>query len=171
MPDRKWRAGRKIASAVAAGVALLGIGIGAGVSQAATVPPRSHSGVVVMRNDTNRNITAYKLQYADPMTGLYGLDPVGDGEVYDVHWTVVGRSEVLGYGRYDWGRMGSYQSGPVSIALTGSDYRYTRIYITLNGSWYGYTTGTYPPYGHGQHYTSAHTIITPGEPSTNMVRF
>jgi hypothetical protein len=171
MPDRKWRAGRKIASAVAAGVALLGIGIGAGVSQAATVPPRSHSGVVVMRNDTNGNITAYKLQYADPMTGLYGLDPVGDGEVYDVHWTVVGRSEVLGYGRYDWGKMGEYRSGPVSIALTGSGYRYTRIYITLNGSWYGYTTGPYPPYGHGQHYTPAHTIITPGEPSTNMIRF
>jgi hypothetical protein len=171
MPDRKWRAGRTIASAVAAGVALLGIGIGAGVSQAATVPPRSHNGVVVMRNDTNGNITAYRLQNADPMTGTSGVLPVGDGEVYNVHWVVVDRNEVLGYGQYWWGKMGTYRNGPVSIALTGSDYRYTRIYITLNGSWYGYTTGPYPPYGHGQHYTRAHTIITPGEPSTNMVRF
>jgi hypothetical protein len=169
MPDRVWRAGRKIAGALAASVALLGIGIG--VSQAATVPPRSHTGVVVMRNDTNNNITGYRLQYADPMTGLYGADPVGDGEVYDVHWTVIGRSEVLGYGRYDWGRMGTYRSGPVSIALTGSGYRYTRIYITLNQSWYGYTNGPYPAYGHGQHHTFAHTIIAVNDPTINMIRF
>ena len=45
--------------------------------------------------------------------------PVGDGEVYDVHWTVVGRNEVLGYGRYWWGKKGTYRNGPVSIALTG----------------------------------------------------
>jgi hypothetical protein len=171
MPDRKWRAGRKIASAVAAGVALLGIGVGAGVSQAATVPPRSHSGVVVMRNDTNGNITPYKLQYADPMTGTSGALPVGDGEVYKVHWTVVDRNEVLGYGRYWWGRMGTYRNGPVSIALTGSGYRYTRIYITLNQSWYGYTNGPYPAYGHGQHHTFAHTVIAVNDPTINMIRF
>ena len=44
---------------------------------------------------------------------------MGDGEVYDVHWTVVGRNEVLGYGRYWWGKMGTYRNGLVSIALTG----------------------------------------------------
>ena len=60
MPDRNARrSGRKIARPLSR-VALLGIGVG--VSQAATVPPRSHSGVVVMRNDTNNNITDYRLQ-------------------------------------------------------------------------------------------------------------
>ena len=52
-----------------------------------------------MRNDTNYNITDYKLQNADPMTGLYGLDPVGDGEVYAVHWTWVSKNQANGTGK------------------------------------------------------------------------
>ena len=170
MPDRNARGtGRKIASVVAASVALLGTGVG--VSQAATVPPRSHSGVVVMRNDTNFNITDYKLQYADPMTGLYGAYPVGDGEVYAVHWTWVSKNQANGIGKYDWGRMGSYRNGPVNLVLLGSNYKYTRIDITLTQSWYGYTNGAYPPYGHGQHHTSAHTRVAVNDPTTNLVRF
>ena len=122
MPDRNvWRAGRKIGSVVAASVALLGIWIG--VSQGATVPPRSHSGIVVMRNDTNSNITDYRLQNVDPMTGLYGAYPVGDGEVYAVHWTWVSKNQVNGTGKYDWGRMGSYRNGPVNLVPLGSGYK------------------------------------------------
>jgi hypothetical protein len=170
MPDRNvWRAGRKIGSVVAASVALLGIWIG--VSQGATVPPRSHSGIVVMRNDTNSNITDYRLQNVDPMTGLYGAYPVGDGEVYAVHWTWVSKNQVNGTGKYEWGRMGSYRNGPVNLVLLGSGYKYTRIDITLTQSWYGYTNGAYPAYGHGQHHTFAHTRVALKDPTTNLVRF
>jgi hypothetical protein len=164
-----WRAGRKIAGVAAASVALLGSAIG--VSQAATVPRHSHSGVVVMRNNTNLKITDYKLQNVDPMTGLYGAYPVGDGEVYAVHWTWVSKNQANGVGKYDWGRMGSYRSGPVNLVLLGSNYKYTRIDITLTQSWYGYTNGPYPPYGHGQHHTFAHTRVALKDPTTNLVRF
>lgn len=170
MPGRNVsRAGWKILCVVAASVALLGIGVG--VSQAATVPPRSHSGVVVMRNDTNYHITDYRLQYADPMTGLYGAYPVGDGEVYAVHWTWVSKNQANGTGKYDWGRMGSYRNGPVNLVLLGSNYRYTRIDITLTQSWYGYTNGAYPSYGHGQHHTFARTRVALKDQTTNLVRF
>jgi hypothetical protein len=170
MPNRNVRGkGRTVVSVVVASVALLGIWVG--VSRAATVPPRSHSGVVVMRNDTNLNITDYKLQHADPMTGLYGADPVGDGEVYAVHWTWVSKNEAKGTGKYDWGRMGSYRNGPVNLVLFGKGYKYTRIDITLTQSWYGYTNGAYPPYGHGQHHTFAHIRVAVNDPTTNLVRF
>ena len=170
MPDRRiWTAGRTIAGVTAASVALLASAIG--VSQAATVPPHSHSGVVVMRNDTNYNITDYRLQSVDPMTGLYGADPVGDGEVYAVNWTWVSKNQANGTGKYDWGRMGSYRNGPVNLVLLGSNYKYTRIDITLTQSWYGYTSGAYPPYGHGQHHTFAHTRVAVNDPTTNLVRF
>lgn len=163
------RPGLKIAGAVAASVALLGIGIGA--AQGATVPPRSHAGIVVMRNNNNLKITDYKLQNADPMTGLYGAYPVGDGEVYAVHWTWVSKDQANGVGKYDWGRMGSYRNGPVNLVLLGSGYKYTRINITLTQSWYGYTNGPYPPYGHGQHHTFAHTRVAFHDPTINLVRF
>jgi len=170
MPDRNaWGIGRKIVSVAAVSVALLGTAIG--VSQAATVPPHSHGGVVVMRNDSNLNITDYKLQDVDPMTGLYGFDPVGDGEVYAVHWTWVSKNQANGVGKYDWGRMGNYQNGPVNLVLLGSNYKYTQIDITLTQSWYGYTTGAYPAYGHGQHHTFAHTHIALKDPTTNLIRF
>ena len=170
MPDRRiWRAGRKIAGAAAASVALLASAIG--VSQAATVPPHSHSGLVVMRNDTNYNITYYKLQNVDPMTGLYGLDPVGDGEVYAVHWTWVSKNQANGTGKYDWGRMGSYRNGPVNLVLLGSNYKYTRIDITLTQSWYGYTAGSYPSYGHGAHHTTAHIHVAVNDLTTNLIRY
>ena len=111
MLDRNARrAGRKIVTAVTASVALLGLGVG--VSQAATVPPRSHSGVVVMRNDTNSKITDYKLQYADPMTGLYGFDPVGDGEVYAVHWTWVSKNQANGTRQVRLGSDGQLSERP-----------------------------------------------------------
>jgi hypothetical protein len=169
VPDRNVsRAGRKVAGALAASVALVGIGVG--VSQAATVPPGSHSGIVVERNDTNENITDYTLQNAGPMTGRYGFLPVGDGEVYAIHWTKVGKSQVDGTGKYDWGRMGSYRNGPVTLVLTGSNYKYTRISITLTQSWYGSTTGPYPPYGQGAHHTTAHTSVAVNDPTTNLIR-
>jgi len=164
-----WSAGRKIAGALAASVALLGVGVG--VSLAATVPPGSHRGIVVERNNTNNNITEYTLQNAGPMTGLYGAYPVGDGEVYAVHWTWVSKNQANGIGKYDWGRMGSYRNGPVNLVLLGSNYKYTRIDITLTQSWYGYTNGAYPPYGHGQHHTSARTRVALKDPTTNLVRF
>ena len=86
MPDRNvWRAGRKIAGVTAASVALLGTAIG--VSQAATVPPHSHSAVVVMRNDSNYHITDYKLQNADPMTGCTAPTRWATARLYAVHWT------------------------------------------------------------------------------------
>jgi hypothetical protein len=171
MPDRNAsRAGRKIPGAVAAGVALLGMAAGAGVSQAATVPPRSHTGYMVMRNLKDQ-ITVYKLQHVDPFTGRYGFDPVGDGEVYDVHWTWVSKDQANGTGKYWWGRMGSYQNGPVNLVLLGSGYKYTRIDITTTQSWYGYTNGPYPPYGHGQHHTYSHTRVAVNDPTTNLDRF
>jgi hypothetical protein len=158
------------AGAVAASVALPGIG--ADVAQAATVPKGTPSkAVVVERNDTNNNITDYKLQDADPMTGYYGFDPVGDGSLYAVRWTKVGKNQVNGTGKYDWGRMGSYRNGPVTILLTGSNYRYTRISITLTQSWYGYTNGPYPPYGHGAQHTTAHIHVAVNDPTTNLIRY
>ena len=170
MPGRKvWSAGRKIAGALAASVALLGIGVG--VSLAATVPPGSHRGIVVERNNTNNNITDYTLQNAGPMTGLYGDLPVGDGEGYAIHWTKVGMSQVDGTGKYDWGRMGTYRNGPVTLVLTGANYKYTKISITLTQSWYGSTNGPYPPYGHGAHHTTAHTKVAVNDPTTNLIRF
>ncbi len=65
---------RMVASAAAASVALLGIG--AGVSQAATVPPGTPSKAVVVERNENGQVTNYKLQNADPMTGWFGL-PAG----------------------------------------------------------------------------------------------
>jgi hypothetical protein len=41
----------------------------------------------------------------------------------------------------------------------------------LTQSWYGYTNGAYPPYGHGQHHTSARTRVALKDPTTNLVRF
>ncbi len=159
-----------IASTVAASGALLGVGVG--VSQAATVPPGTPSNaVVVERNNTNNAITDYKLQNSDPMTGYIGADPVGDGSLYAVHWTKVSKDQVNGTGQYDWGRMGNYQNGPVTILLTGSNYKYTKISITLTQSWYGYTTGPYPPYGQGAHHTTAHVHVAVNDPTINLIRY
>jgi hypothetical protein len=160
---------RKIASAVAASVALLGTG--AGVSQAATVPKGTPPKAVVVERNENDKVTNYKLQNADPMTGRFGYLPVGDGAVYAVKWTQVSRNRVTGTGKYTWGRMGSYQNGPVTILLTGSNFRYTRISVTLTQSWYGTTTGSYPPYGHGAHHTTAHIHVAVNDPTTNLIRF
>jgi hypothetical protein len=160
---------RKIASTVAASVVLLGAW--AGVSHAATVPKGTPSKAVVVERNENDQVTNYKLQNADPMTGRYGLLPVGDGGVYGVKWTKVGKNQVNGTGKYTWGRMGSYRSGPVSILLTGSNYRYTRISITLTQSWYGFTTGSYPAYGHGAHHTTAHIHVAVNDPTTNLIRY
>lgn len=160
---------RQTASAFAASVALLGTG--AAISQAATVPPGTPSKAVVVERNENEQVTSYKLQDAGPMTGLFGFDPVGDGEVYAITWTRVGRNQVNGVGKYDWGRMGSYRSGPVTILLTGSNYRYTKIGITLTQSWFGYTSGAYPAYGHGAHHTIAHIHVAVNDPTTNMIRF
>jgi len=160
---------RKIAGVVAVSVALLGLG--AGVSQAATVPKGTPStAVVVMRNNDDK-VTDYKLKDVDPMTGRFGLLPVGDGEVYAVTWTKVGKNKVNGVGKYSWGRMGSYRNGPVTILLTGSGYKYTRISITLTQSWYGVTSGSYPAYGHGAHHTTAHVHVAVNDPTTNLDRF
>ena len=160
---------RKIASVVTAGVALLGIGTG--VSNAATVPPGTPSkAVVVERNDSDQ-VTSYQLRNADPMTGRFGYLPVGDGSVYAVQWTRVARDHVNGTGKYTWGRMGSYRNGPVTILLTGSNYTYTKISITLTQSWYGTTTGSYPAYGHGAHHTTAHIHVAVGDPTTNLIRY
>jgi len=160
---------RKVAAAAAASVALLGTG--AGVSQAATVPPGTPSKAVVVERNVNDRVTDYKLQNADPVTGRFGYLPLGDGAVYAVHWTKVGPDQVRGIGKYDWGRMGSYRNGPVDILLTGSNYKYTKISITLTQSWYGSTTGSYPGYGHGAHHTTAHVHVAVNDPTTNLVRF
>ena len=100
------------------------------------------------------------------MTGRFGYLPVGDGGVYAVNWTKVGRNQVNGTGKYTWGRMGSYRNGPVTILLTGSNYKYTKISITLTQSWYGTTIGSYPAYGHGAHHTTAHIHLAVNEPTT-----
>jgi hypothetical protein len=160
---------RRIAGVVAGGIALLGLG--ASVSQAATVPKGTPSkAVVVMRNNDDK-VTNYKLKDVDPMTGRFGFLPVGDGEVYAVTWTKVGKNQVNGVGKYNWGRTGSYRNGPVTILLTGSNYRYTKISITLTQSWYGGTGGAYPPYGHGAHHTTAHVHVAVNDPTTNLDRF
>ena len=140
------------------------------MSQAATVPPGSHRGIVVERNANDR-ITNYTLRNADPVTGRFGALPVGDGAVYAVHWTIVSHHKVKGTGKYAWGHMGYYRSGPVTLLLMGNNYKYTKIDITLTQSWYGYTNGPYPPYGHGAHHTFAHTIVAVNDPTTNLDRF
>jgi hypothetical protein len=158
-----------MAGVVAVSMALLGIG--AGVSQAAAVPPGTPSKAVVVERNENDTVTSYKLQNADPMTGRFGYLPLGDGGVYAVKWTRVGKNQVSGTGKYTWGRMGGYQNGPVTILLTGSDYQYTKISITLTQSWYGNTTGSYPPYGQGAHHTTAHSHLAVNDPTTNLVRY
>jgi hypothetical protein len=160
---------RKIASAVIFSVAVLGIG--AGVSQAATVPKCKPSKAVVVERNENDQIRNYKLKDAGPMTGRFGDLPLGDGGVYALHWTKVGRSRVYGHGKYTWGRMGSYRSGPVTILLTGSNYRYTKITIVLTQSWYGVTSGSYPPYGHGAHHTHRHINLAVRDSTTNLIRY
>jgi hypothetical protein len=160
---------RKIASVVAAGVAFMGIGVGA--ANAATVPKGTPSTAVVVERNQNDQVTDYQLKNADPMTGRFGYLPVGDGSVYAVHWTRVAKDHVNGTGKYTWGRMGRYRNGPVTILLTGSNYKYTKISITLTQSWYGTTTGTYPPYGHGAHHTTAHIHVAVNDPTTNLVRY
>jgi hypothetical protein len=161
---------RIIVRAAVTSVVLLGLG--AGVAQAATVPKGSHRGIVVERNSATDKITDYTLQNADPVTGRFGALPVGDGAVYAVHWTIMSHHKVKGTGKYVWGRMGYYVSGPVALVLMGSSsYKYTSIDITLTQSWYGYTTGPYPPYGHGAHHTFAHTVVAVNDPTTNLDRF
>jgi hypothetical protein len=160
---------RKMASAVAISVALLGVG--AGVAQAATVPPGTPSKAVVVERNENDQVTNYKLANADPMTGRFGYLPVGDGGVYAVAWTRVSKNQVNGVGKYTWGRMGSYRNGSVTILLTGSNDKYTKISITLTQSWYGSTTGSYPPYGHGAHHTTGHIHVAVNDPTTNLVRY
>ena len=160
---------RKIASVAAVVVAFLGIG--AGVSQAATVPKGTPSKAVVVERNVNDQVTNYQLRNADPMTGRFGYLPVGDGAVYAVNWTRVTKNHVDGTGKYTWGRMGSYRNGPVTILLTGSNYKYTKISITLTQSWYGTTTGSYPPYGHGAHHTTARISVAVNDPTTNLVRY
>jgi hypothetical protein len=160
---------RKIASAAVIGVAFLAIG--AGVSQAATVPKGTPSKAVVVERNENDQVTDYKLQNADPMTGRFGDLPLGDGGLYAVTWTRVAKNQVNGTGKYTWGRMGSYRNGPVTILLTGSNYKYTKISITLTQSWYGTTSGSYPPYGHGAHHTTAHIHVAVNDPTTNLVRY
>jgi hypothetical protein len=160
---------RKMASAGAGSVALFGIGVG--VSQAATVPLNAPSRAVVIERNENDQVTNYKLQDADPMTGRFGYLPLGDGGVYAVNWTKVDNDQVSGTGKYTWGRMGSYRNGPVTILLTGSNYTYTKISITLTHSWYGTTKGSYPPYGHGAHYTTAHIHLAVNDATTNLIRY
>jgi hypothetical protein len=160
---------RKIASALGAGVVLLGIG--AGVSQAATVPKGTPAKAVVVERNNNDKVTSYKLKYADPMTGRFGYLPLGDAGVYAVKWTKVGRNQVVGTGKYNWGEMGGYRNGPVTILLAGSNYKYTRISITLTQSWYGTTNGKYPPYGHGAHHTNKHIRLAVNDPTTNLIRY
>ena len=154
-----------MAGALAASAAL------AGVSQAATVPKGTPpKAVVVERNDSDK-VTDYKLAAADPMTGRFGYLPLGNGGVYSVKWAKVGPNTAAGTGKYNWGQMGSYQNGPVTIALTGSGYKYTRISVTLTQSWYGTTDGGYPPYGHGAHHTTAHFHLAVNDPTTNLIRY
>ena len=38
-------------------------------------------------------------------------------------------------------------------------------------SWYGTTTGSYPPYGHGAHHTTAHIHLAIKDPTTNLIRY
>ena len=159
----------RIACVIAAGVVLLGAG--ADVAQAATVPKGTPSKAVVVERNEKDQVTDYKLRNADPMTGRFGYLPLGDGGVYAVRWTKVGKNEVTGTGKYIWGRMGGYQSGPVTILLTGRNYRYTAISITLTQSWYGNTKGNYPPYGHGAHHTTVHYRLAVNDPTTNLVRY
>jgi hypothetical protein len=139
----------------------------AGLS-AATVA--SYHAVVVERNEYDQ-VTNYKLQNATPMTGRFGYLPLGNGGVYAVKWTKIGKNEASGTGKWDWGMMGTYQSGPVTILLTGSNYRYTKISVTLTQSWYGTTFGSYPAYGHGVHHTTAPFHLAVNDPTTNLIRY
>ncbi|HEY0934071.1 MAG TPA: hypothetical protein VGD91_10035 [Trebonia sp.] len=141
------------------------------MSQAATVPPGTPSKAVMVERNQNDQVTNYPLRNADPMTGRFGYLPLGNGELYAVKWTKVGKNQVNGTGKYNWGHMGSYQNGPVTILLTGRNYKYTRISVTLTQSWYGTTTtGSYPPYGHGAHHTTAHFHVAVNDPTTNLAR-
>ena len=160
---------KRIASVLTVAAALLGTG--AGVARAATVPPGTPSKAVVVERNASDQVTAYKLRDAGPMTGRFGALPLGDAEVWAITWTKVGATQVTGTGKYAYGHMGSYSSGPVTILLTGSGYRYTKISVTLTQSWYGSTTGTaYPQYGKGAHHTTKHIHLAVKDPTTNVDR-
>jgi hypothetical protein len=135
-----------------------------------THDPAASRAVVVERNEYDQ-VTNYKLQNAGPMTGRFGYLPLGDGVVYALKWTKVGENQASGTGKYDWGRMGNYQNGPVTILLTGGNYRYTDISITLTQSWYGTTWRSYPAYGHGAHHTTAHLSLAVNDPTSNLTRY
>jgi hypothetical protein len=141
------------------------------MSQAATVPKGTPSKAVVVERNLDDKVTNYKLQDADPMTGRFGFLPLGNAGVYAVQWTKVGKDQVYGTGKYTFGHMFTYRNGPVTILLTGSNYRYTKISVTLTQSWYGTTKGSYPPYGHGAHHTTVHIHLAVNDPTTNLDRY
>jgi hypothetical protein len=83
-------------------------------------------------------------------------------------------ASVSGTGTYYWGRMSSYRNGPAIVVLTGTNWKYNEIDITLSQSWYGTQPvgdhAPYPPYGHGAHHTFHYTIITTNDPTTNLYK-
>jgi hypothetical protein len=60
-----------------------------------------------------------------------------------------------------------------SISYPGAVRRITdsAFSITLTQSWYGTTNGSYPPYGHGAHHTTAHIHLAVDDPTTNLIRY
>ncbi len=156
---------RKIASVVAASVGLRGTD--------AACPDRLRSGhavkaVVVERNE-NDKVTNYKLQNADPMTGRFGYLPLGDGGVYAVKWTKIGKNQVNGTGKYTgdgWAATGTAGQHPAY----GSNYKYTKISITLAQSWYGTTKGSYGLRARrAPHNRAIHLAVN--DPTTNLIRY
>lgn len=161
---------RKLAATAACTAALLGVSWGV-AAQAATIPPGTPSRAVVEMRNGDDNLQWFKLQDADPFTGRFGASPLGNGEVSHIRWTHVTPTTVNGTGDWEFEHMGDYQSGPVTILLTGTGWRYTRISVTLTESWYGHTNGTYPPYEHGDHFTSGHIHLAVNDPAVDLDRF
>jgi len=105
------------------------------------------------------------------MTGRFGLLPLGDGGVYQVRWTRVGKSQVTGTGKYTWGRNGQLPERPGHHPAYRQQLQVHQDQRHAHQSWYGTTSGSYPPYGHGAHHTTAHIHLAVNDPTTNLIRY
>jgi hypothetical protein len=162
---------RKIIAALTAAVALSLLSVIPAL--AATIPPGTPAKAVIHERNTFDAPTWYKLQSADPFSGRFGYEPLGNGLVSHVRWTSVSSTTVNGTGQWDDGYMGNCQNGPVTIALHGTGYEYTSISVTLIENWTTYTGGHFacPPFGYGAHHSTAHVHLATNDPTLNLVRF
>jgi hypothetical protein len=158
---------------IALGAVFILAGFGAGVASAATVPPHTPPYALIHERNVSDVPVWLKLQDADPFTGRYGYEPLGNGMVSHVRWTSVNSTTVNGTGEWNYGFMGLCVNGPVSIALHGTGWKYGTISVTLLQYWVTNTGGhtACPPDGHGTAHSTAHSHLATNDPTLNLIHF